>query len=175
MSITSSKKSNTSHYLGIDFGEAKIGLAIADSETKIAFGYGTLKNDKDLFRKLAEIVEKEGIEKVIIGITGVETRFIASGNSGDVINGVSTGRNSGVQNFAKKLLRYVETHGVRLRKAGDAFNASLRPIKIEFQSEIFSTQMAERNLKEKGAKKIKRFDDQEAARIILQSWLDKKI
>jgi len=131
MSITSSKNANTSHYLGVDFGKAKIGLAVADSETRIAFSYGVLKNDKKIFEKIGEIIEKEGISKIIIGDSGVETQDFAS--------------------LLEKL-----------------------NIPVEFQNELFSTLEAERNLKEKGVKKIKRFDDQEAARIILQSWLDKK-
>lgn len=117
--------------MGVDFGKAKIGLAVADSETRIAFGYGVLKNDKKFFEKLVEIIEKENIEKIIIGNSGIA-----------------------VQKFASLL-----------------DNLS---ILIEYQDEKYSTQLAERNLKEKGAKRIKRFDDQEAARIILQSWLDKK-
>jgi len=144
MSITSSKNANTSHILGIDYGKAKIGLAVADSETRIAFGYGVLKNDKNLIKHLANIIEKEGIEKIIIGATNVETRQCL----------VSTGQNKDIQVFASLL---------------EKLN-----IPIELQDEMFSTQQAERNLKEKGAKKIKRFDDQEAARIILQSWLEKK-
>ena len=128
----------------MDFGKAKIGLAVADSETRIAFWYGVLKNDKELMKNLANIIEKKGIGKIIIGNAGVETRQCL----------VSTGRNSKTQNFASLLAKL--------------------NIPIEFQNEMFSTQQAERNLKEKGAKKIKRFDDQEAARIILQSWLDKK-
>jgi len=132
MSIQASKKPNTSYFLGIDYGQSKVGLSIADSETRIAFGYGVLKNDKNIIKKITEIIEKEGVSKIIIGNSGVETRH-------------------GVSLLAKKL-----------------------NIPIEYQDEIFSTQMAERNLKEKGAKGIKKYDDQEAARIILQSWLDKK-
>jgi RNase H-fold protein (predicted Holliday junction resolvase) len=47
-------------------------------------------------------------------------------------------------------------------------------MKIEYQEEMFTTKQAQRNLIEKGVKGIKKFDDQEAARIILQGWLDKK-
>ena len=130
MSITSSKTANTSHFLGVDFGEAKIGLAVADSETRIAFSYGTLKNDKELIDNLKNIIEKEKINKLILGDAGVETRH--------------------------------------------CLDSTMLGIPVEYQNEMFSTLEAERNLKEKGAKKIKRFDDQEAARIILQSWLDKK-
>jgi putative Holliday junction resolvase len=132
MSMTSSKKGNISHYLGVDFGQSKIGLAVADSETRIAFSFGTLKNDKDLMKNLENIVEKKGIGRIVVGNDGIE-----------------------VHNFAALLERKLN-------------------IPIEFQNEMYSTREAERNLIEKGAKKIKRFDDQEAARIILQSWLDKK-
>jgi len=37
---------------------------------------------------------------------------------------------------------------------------------------MFTTKIAETNLAEKGIKKIKKYDDQEAARIILQEWLN---
>lgn len=127
--------------MGIDFGKAKIGLAIADSETRIAFSYATLKNDKDLIENLENIIEKEKIGKVIIGIAGVGDAYMRPG----------TEQAAYMQPLLKKL-----------------------SIPIEYQSELFSTQQAERNLKEKGAKRIKRFDDREAARIILQSWLDKR-
>lgn len=132
MSITSSKTASISHYLGVDFGKAKIGLAVADSETRIAFSFGMLKNDKELMKNLANIIEKKGIRKIVVGNAGEETR-----------------------DFAAMLEKELN-------------------IPVEFQNELFSTQQAERNLIEKGAKRIKRFDDQEAARIILQSWLDKK-
>ncbi|MFH0929759.1 MAG: Holliday junction resolvase RuvX [Candidatus Moraniibacteriota bacterium] len=141
MSITPSKNANISHYLGVDFGKAKIGLAVADSETRIAFSFGVLKNDKNLIKNLANIIEKKGIGKVIIGMVGV----------GDTYMRPEKEKTAYMRSLLKKL-----------------------NIPVEFQNEMFSTRQAERNLIEKGAKKIKRFDDQEAARIILQSWLDKK-
>lgn len=130
MSITPSKNATTSHILGIDFGRAKIGLAIADSETRIASGYAVLDNDKNFLLKLAEIIEKEEISRVIIGKTDT----------------------------AKKLADFIKE---KLK------------IEVTYQSEIFTTQQAQRNIIEKGMKGIKRFDDQEAARLILQGWLDK--
>ncbi|HEX7586544.1 MAG TPA: Holliday junction resolvase RuvX [Patescibacteria group bacterium] len=47
-------------------------------------------------------------------------------------------------------------------------------VEVGYQEEMFSTKMAQNSLKERGMKKIKELDNQEAARIILQSWLDKK-
>lgn len=141
MSIDQQNFAEISHILGIDFGSAKIGLALADSETKIASAYKTIENNKNFLVNLGEIISRENIKTVIIGKPGyintsVETRLIAS-----------------VQKLAKDL----EELGVV----------------VEFQDEMFTTKMAEANLKEKGMKKLKRFDNEEAARIILQSWLDK--
>ena len=57
-----------SHILGIDYGKAKVGLALADSETRIAFVYTTLPNDKNFLENLVKIIEKESVGKIIIGI-----------------------------------------------------------------------------------------------------------
>jgi putative transcription antitermination factor YqgF len=47
-------------------------------------------------------------------------------------------------------------------------------VEIAYQDEMFTTKMAQENLKKRGIKRISRFDDQEAARIILQEWLDRR-
>ncbi|MFC1608831.1 Holliday junction resolvase RuvX [Patescibacteria group bacterium] len=47
-------------------------------------------------------------------------------------------------------------------------------VKVFYQDEMFTTKIAEKNLINRDLKKIKRFDNQESARIILQDWLDKK-
>lgn len=54
--------------LGIDYGKKWIGLAISDDECRLAFAYKTLINDKKLFSVLNEIVKKEGIYKIVIGL-----------------------------------------------------------------------------------------------------------
>ncbi len=56
---------------------------------------------------------------------------------------------------------------------GKIIEANLN-VGVHYQNEMFTTKMAQANLIEKGAKKIKNYDDQEAARIILQDWLDKR-
>jgi putative Holliday junction resolvase len=67
-SIDSHNLAQISTILGIDFGEAKIGLAVADSETKMAFARGALANDGNFLEKLAEIVSEENVEMIIVGI-----------------------------------------------------------------------------------------------------------
>lgn len=137
--MTSQKESKTSHYLGIDYGKAKIGLALADNETKIAFTYGTLENNKELFQNLVEIIRKEAVGKVIIGVPSYINREETEYPSED---------------FGYTLQNLVPD------------------VRLEFTNEMFTTKMAQANLIEKKVKSVKKHDDEEAARIILQSWLD---
>ncbi|OGI23752.1 MAG: hypothetical protein A3E91_02885 [Candidatus Moranbacteria bacterium RIFCSPHIGHO2_12_FULL_40_10] len=140
MSRAGQDLAKTSHYLGIDFGASDVGLALADSETRIAFAHKTLKNDKDLLQKIGEIINREDVETVVIGIPSHINRF-------------------NVDYEGEKLGEIIE----------DNFG-----IEVQYQNEMFTTKMAQQNLIEKGVKGIKRYDDQEAARIILQDWLDKR-
>lgn len=54
--------------LAIDYGKKWIGLAVSDDERKLAFPYETLENDKKIFSDLNEIVKKEEIYKIVIGL-----------------------------------------------------------------------------------------------------------
>lgn len=126
-------------YLGVDFGKAKIGLAIADEETKMAFAFDTLKNDGEFLSKLKEIVLAENVKTIIMGMT-------AHQNDEESVQEK--------MNFAQKIEK--ETG-----------------IKVFFQEEMFTTKMAQANIKMRGGKDIAKLDDQESARIILQAWLDK--
>ena len=136
----SQDEAKISHILGIDFGKSKIGLAVANSETRIAFVLKTLDNNKDFLNELVKIIQENKISKIIIGIPAyINKENIEYG-------GESLGK------LIKKLI----------------------DVEIEYQNEMFTTKMAHQNLIDKGAKNIKSQDDQEAARIILQSWLDKR-
>ena len=55
-------------------------------------------------------------------------------------------------------------------RLGDVLRARFG-IAVEYQNEMFSTKIAHRNLIERGIRAIERYDDQEAARIILQDWM----
>lgn len=139
-SMTKIKNNYITRYLGIDYGKSKIGLALADSETRIAFAYKTLDNNKDFFQKLGKIIDQENVTEIIIGIPAYVSQ-------------------SEIKSEARKL-------GEKIKE--------IFKIGVEYQNEMFTTKMARGNLKEKGLKKIKRYDDQEAAKIILQDWLDRK-
>jgi putative Holliday junction resolvase len=56
-------KSKIKYYLGIDWGEKRIGLAIAESETKLATPFKVVKNIKEIEME----VKKENIMGIAIG------------------------------------------------------------------------------------------------------------
>lgn len=51
-------------FLGIDWGEKRIGLAVGDSETKIASPFLVAKN----LEEVLNIIEEELIEEVVVGV-----------------------------------------------------------------------------------------------------------
>jgi putative pre-16S rRNA nuclease len=56
-------------YLGIDYGSKRVGVAVSNDEGTIAFPRTTLANDKNIFANLVALVEKEKLERIIIGDT----------------------------------------------------------------------------------------------------------
>src|SRR5207244_7047387 len=54
--------------LGIDFGRARIGLAISDELRLLAHPLETIPANKDSVKKIAEVVRDRKIDKVVIGI-----------------------------------------------------------------------------------------------------------
>lgn len=128
------------NYLGIDWGEARVGVSFAERETGMAFTLATLKNDDTLFDRCKELIEERGAGTIIIGVPPY-VHFSSSASGGKLFGHV----------LEKNL-----------------------PVKVFFHDEMFTTKMAQENLKERGSKNIASLDDAEAARIILQEWLDKE-
>lgn len=56
-------------FLGIDFGEKFVGLALAEPPLYIAFPYKVLeyKKEKQLILQLLEIIEKKNIKHIVVG------------------------------------------------------------------------------------------------------------
>lgn len=137
-SIDSKNMAQEKHYLGIDFGISKIGLALADEETKIAFAFDIFKNDKYFIENIIKIINEKNVDKVIIGITS---------------------HKNDTESKMKKI-----SFGKMLEEKIDC--------DILYYEEMFTTKIAQNNLRESGKKNVTRNDDMEAARIILQSWID---
>lgn len=81
--------------LGIDYGLKWIGVAISDDERKMAFPYGTLENNSKFFSHLNEIIKKESIYKIVIGLP-LNKKMKA------------TSQTTEVENWAEKLIKEVD-------------------------------------------------------------------
>lgn len=129
--------------LGIDFGQARIGLAISDELRLLAHPLETVAANKNPGKRIADIVRDRKIEKVVIGIP----RHM-SGEIGDAAQRAL--------DFAGKLRRIlscpVETWDERLTTV--AANRALTAAG-------------------KKTRQTRSFVDQVAAQIILQGYLDR--
>jgi len=121
--------------LGIDYGESKVGVAHAPSGS-VAFRLKIIANDKLLFPSLEEIVEKNEIDAIVVGLPLN-------------MDGTLSAQTDNVRKFIDKLKDH------------------LKDIEILTYDERLTSVEAGKNISP-GEE-----DDQEAARLILQGYLDK--
>ena len=124
-------------YLGIDYGSKRIGLAISDEEGKIAFPHKVIESNPDPFKTIQRIGEITKAQNISTIIIGLPLSF----------DGKKTQQTITVERFAQVLQGAVQ-------------------LPVEFQNEILSSRMAEREGIARGN------IDSSAAAIILQSYLD---
>jgi len=55
-------------YLAIDYGTKRTGLAICDAAETIASPLSVLYGQKELLNKIAEIVKKENVDAIVLGL-----------------------------------------------------------------------------------------------------------
>lgn len=126
--------------LALDYGKARVGLAVGDTETKIALGKGILEglSQNKLISKIKAIVEFEKIDRILIGLPLN-------------MSGEPTDMTKDVQLFVDKLRNHIA-------------------IPVQTMDERLTSQMADRLIiaMPKGQRK----QDQVAAQIILQNYLD---
>ncbi len=56
--------------LGLDYGKKRIGVALSDDDSKIAFPYAVLENKKNLIEIIKELREKEDFTDIVLGDPG---------------------------------------------------------------------------------------------------------
>ncbi len=78
-------------YLGIDYGERRIGLAVSDAEGRIAFPRDTVSNLQDVI----DFIKRELVETVVLGLPCA-------------LDGHDTTETLAVKRFAAKLKSKVE-------------------------------------------------------------------
>ncbi len=136
-----------SRVLAIDYGSKRIGLAISDELRMLARPIGFLENTNRLQKEILALIAKEQVGCVILGLP----RTLA---------GTDSEFTSKVRAFAEKLFAKLDS----------------QKIEHHFHDERLTSVMAQANIAEQGWSKSKREEkyrkDEEAARIVLQEWLD---
>ncbi len=137
-----------SRILGIDYGLARVGLALSDPEGIIAQPWQTLKrtDDETLINEIAVIVDEKKIEQIIIGYP-----INLSGEESEI-----------------SLI--VKTFSNKLREA-------LRNVKITLRDERLSSVEASAAIREMGDRpsRDKGRIDSIAASLVLQGFLESRI
>jgi len=130
------------NYIGIDWGQNKTGLAIADDELIIATVLPEVKTI-DLIVRIQDLKKEYKEIKIIFGHLGQATQF-------------NTSRDKEIKRAKQKILEKIK-------------NLKIEVIKAE---EMLSTKMAQQNILASGKKMASKKDNSESAKIILQGWLD---
>jgi putative Holliday junction resolvase len=134
-------------YLGIDYGTARIGIALSDACSVIASPLKTVKAEpvKKAVMEIAEICSEKSVEEIVIGLP-----LHMNGDEG------------------------VSAEGAR--KLGEEIENATK-LKINYIDERLSTVSADKALSEGNVrgKKRKAKVDSVAAAIILQTFLDRKM
>jgi len=130
-------------FLALDYGKARVGLALGDSDTRIALGKGILEglSQNKLIAKLKAIVSLEQIDRIIIGLPMN-------------MSGQPTPMTEDVQRFIEKLRNHIT-------------------VPVQTFDERLTSVMADHLLQDLPAKDRKQ--DQVAAQIILQNYLDQLV
>lgn len=55
-------------YLAVDYGAKRVGLAICDHAETIASPLGVIEGEKDVAKRIVEVVRKENVEAVVLGL-----------------------------------------------------------------------------------------------------------
>lgn len=130
--------------LGLDLGDARIGVAISDPDRRVAVPHGTIRvgQPPGELKAVAAIVRDLGVTAVVVG----HPRSMS---------GASGARARHAEAFAEALRAIVD-------------------VPVELQDERLTTTQAERALRQAGVdgRRRRRVVDESAAALILGAWLD---
>ena len=135
------------NYLGLDYGEHRVGVAFADSEFKFAFSRETIdQKSTNLFVRLDELVKINKIDAFVVGMP-----YHPSGRT--------DGKNVVVQKFVEDLKERFP--GIMIYTQDESYSS----VQAQEQTSHFSKKKKQTNTD---------VIDKLAAAIILQRWLDEQ-
>lgn len=130
--------------LGIDYGEARIGIAATDPVGIMAHPVETIhRHQTDTIPRIVQIVKERGIRTLVLGLP-----VRMNGEEG--------------------------TSAAKVRAFGQELSAALPELPLVFMNELLTTVIAQEKLHAAGkkAKNFRSIIDQVAAVEILESWLE---
>ncbi|HOF00245.1 MAG TPA: Holliday junction resolvase RuvX [Spirochaetota bacterium] len=135
--------------MSIDYGDARVGIALTDPLQIIASGFKTIPNNIELYREIYDIYVEKEVESIVIGVPYAERSEI----------GFAAKK---VVNFTLNLFDFFKKNGID-------------PIFFEMD-ERYSTSSAQSSMKEIKVKnkRKKEIVDQIAAANILKDYLSQK-
>ncbi|KFI97365.1 Holliday junction resolvase RuvX [Bifidobacterium stellenboschense] len=147
-------------WLGIDLGDARVGLALSDPELTLAHPIGNIQAYGDSFRALDDVIyviEDEQVDHVVIGLP-----LLLNGGEGKSAKKARRW----ASNLVKRIDRMVEDGDIHLNTTPD----------VELMDERLTTVSAHRQLHEANiaGRRHRPVVDQQSAVVILQSALDRK-
>jgi putative Holliday junction resolvase len=137
--------------MGIDYGSVRIGVAMSDETNTIAFGKEALINDNVCLKKIADLVRKNDIVRIVLGYPLN-------------LKGIKSEQTLDVERFEVKLKDYLDK------------NLPGKTVEIILWDERFTSKMAQESLLQSGMKKKKRQQksnlDIISSALLLQSYID---
>ena len=142
-------ENNRSRVLAIDYGTKRLGIAISDEMRMLATSRGVIANGPKMISDIISLIRSENIRLVILGIPRT-------------LSNTESAMTAEVLRFRDKLSKTLEPIGITL----------------ETRDERLTSLIAETNIRSRELPKMKRekksLRDEEAARILLQEYLDSK-
>lgn len=131
--------------LGIDYGSRRVGLSLSDPLGVIAQPYGMVKNDASMWKELREVVEREKVALLVVGMP-----YNLKGDKSDA---------------ADRVERFVDELHARLSIEVVVWDERFTTTMAQHTMHVMGTKRSERRSR-KGRL------DAMAAALILQSYLD---
>lgn len=128
--------------LALDYGSKRIGLALGDTNLRIALPFKSLKNTQKVFWEISSILQEKGIDLILVGLP-----LTPSGKEGQ--------RAEEVREFVEKLKAHLPEH-----------------VEVLLWDERYTTEEALRLLDGQSLKKKRELKDCLSAYIILTEYLD---
>jgi putative Holliday junction resolvase len=140
---------NGKRVLAIDYGTKRLGIAISDELRMLASSRGVIANGPKMIAEIISMIERENVGIVLLGIPRT-------------LSNTESAMTAEVLRFRDKLAKVLALLGIAL----------------ETRDERLTSLIAETNIRARELPKMKRekksLRDEEAARILLQEYLDTK-